>query len=163
MSMAGTSAATNIRIQWDHAKGSREGRLAFSQAIGQLAPYSGTIFPEVVELRDGYAKIEIGDRREVRNHLNSIHAIAQANVAEMASGLAMLYSLPENARAIITGLSIDFVKKARGVISAECECQVPEGNQRREYQFDVFVRDATQDLVAKATVRWLVGPDVSKS
>ncbi len=157
------SIAANVRRQWDHSKGSREGRVAFSRMIGQMAPYSGTIGAEVVELERGYAKIQMQDRREVRNHLNSVHALAVSNLAELTSGLAMLYSVPENARSIITGLSVEFVKKARGILTAECSCDVPETNQRREYQFEVNVKDATRDLVAKATVRWLVGPEETKT
>ena len=153
------TVAATVRRQWEHFKGSREGRLEFSRMIGQLAPYSGTIQAEVVELERGFAKVQLEDRREVRNHLNSIHALAVSNLAELTSGLAMLYGAPENARTIITGLSVDFVKKARGLLTAECSCETPETNQRREYQFDVTVRDATREPVAQVTVRWLVGPE----
>lgn len=123
-----------------------------------MAPYTGTIRPRVEELREGYARVSMRDRRGVRNHLSSVHAIAMMNLAEVSSGLALLYALPDDARAILTGLSIEYQKKGRGTLTAEALVQVPASNERREYEFDSVIRDAAGDTVATATARWLVGP-----
>ncbi len=156
--MRAAATATSIRSQWDQLKDQPGGKEIFSQAIGRMAPYSGTISPLVIDLSEGFCRIQMEDRPEVQNHLNSIHAIALVNLAEMTSGLAMLYSAPKDARSIITGLSIEYSKKARGRITSECRCQAPKTNQRREYDFDVVLRDEQADEVARARVRWLIGP-----
>lgn len=163
MTTAKTSFSASIRQQWNQLKGTREGRVAFSRSVGQLAPYSATIGAEVLEIRPGYAKIQMEDRQNVRNHLNSLHAVALANLAEMTSGLAMLYGAPADSRAIITRLSIEYLKKARGTITSECRCQAPESNERREYEFQISLTDEAGEEVAKAAVQWLVGPERVKA
>jgi acyl-coenzyme A thioesterase PaaI-like protein len=150
--------ATPIRSLWDRLAPLPGGRWMFSLALGRLAPYTGTISPRVEELRRGYARVSMRDRRRVRNHLRSIHAVALTNLAEVSSGLALTYSLPPDARAILTGLSIEFLRKGRGRLTAEAELEPPGGNERKEYQFQSTIRDSDGETVARATACWRVGP-----
>lgn len=143
---------------WGRTRGLPGGNRVFSALLGRMVPYTGTIRPRVEELRDGYARVSISDRRRLRNHLRSIHAIAVMNLAEVTGGLALNYGLPAGARAILTGLSIDYLKKARGRLTAEANIPLPETSERREYEYETVVRDAAGDEVARARARWLVGP-----
>ena len=123
-----------------------------------MARYTGTIRPRVQELRPGYARIRMQDRAALRNHLQSVHAIALMNLAEVTSGLAMMAGMPDDARAIITNLAIEYKKKARGTLEAECTTAPPQSNEKREYLLEAIVRDTAGEEVARATARWLVGP-----
>jgi acyl-coenzyme A thioesterase PaaI-like protein len=158
MRRSGRSPTTAMRNTWNRLRPIPGGTRLFSAFLGILVPYTGTIRPHVVELRAGYAKVQLRDRRRVRNHLDSIHAVAQMNLAEVTSGLAMMYGLPENSRGIVTGLSIDYLKKARGRLTAECECSIPDTSEARQHNVEAVVRDEAGDVVARATARWLVGP-----
>jgi acyl-coenzyme A thioesterase PaaI-like protein len=151
-------AANRVRALWDRLQRWPASSRIFSFAIARMVPYSGTVGARVVTLRSGYAKVQMRDRRRVRNHLHSIHAIALANLGELCTGLAMTYSLPTSARGILTGLSVEYLKKARGLLTAECTCQVPDWRVRGEHEVAAEIRDREGDVVARVRGRWLIGP-----
>lgn len=156
--MIDRSSGNPIRTLWDRLARLPAGAAIFSLLLGRIAPYSGTIRPRVLEIREGYARVAMKDRRAVRNHLSSIHAIALMNLAEVTTGLALHYKLPLHARAILTGISIEYLKKARGRLEAEAEAPLPSGLEREEVALAGVIRDAGGEIVARATARWLVGP-----
>ncbi len=126
--------------------------------IGWMIPYSGSIHPRVLELRAGYAKIQMRDRRSVRNHLHSVHAIALMNLGELTTGLAMTLAMPDDARGIVTGLSMEYLKKARGVLTAECIAPPFDATVSGPHDFTADIVDTSGAVVARATAHWLVGP-----
>lgn len=144
--------------RWQRLGRSRLGRWIFSRGIGFIAPYSGTIQPQVVELEPGRAVIRIRERRRVSNHLRSVHAAALMNLCELTGGLLALISSPPGARMIITRFEIDFVKKARGVLTSTGTCEVPQRPDHGDLPVTVEVRDQAGDEVCRARVVALVGP-----
>jgi len=137
---------------WERLAPLPGGKRLFSWLLWRLVPYTGSVRPQVLELRPGYAKVRMTDRRAVRNHLNSIHAVALANLAEVTSGL------PGSARGIPTTLSIAYLKKARGTLTAEARCEIPDSSREAEHDFESVIADAAGHVVARATVRWRIGP-----
>jgi acyl-coenzyme A thioesterase PaaI-like protein len=133
------------------------GRALFMVAFGNQVPYSGALGARVVHLEPGFARLELDDRRGVRNHLNSIHAIALANLGEMASGLAMTTALPPGIRGIVIGLAIEFTKKARGRLTAESRVVVPDVQGDMPFEVVAAIRDAAGDTVATVRVNWRLG------
>lgn len=152
-----------IREAWDGLTQVPGGKLLFSQLVGRMAAYTGSIGARVEELRHGFAETSMRDRPKLRNHLRSVHAIALANLAELTGNIAVAYSMPDDARFIVAGLSIEYVKKARGTIRGLCHCPTVTSNERKEYPVLVTLLDASGDEVAKVTLRTLVGPKKGRS
>ena len=147
-----------LRDAWNLLSGMPGGKVVFSRLVGRLAPYTGTIHASVTVLRAGYSEVQMHDRRAVRNHLDCVHAVALANLAELAGNVALMYSLPDDARFIVSGLEIEYTKKARGTITAVGEAPVPRSAARAQYDVPVTLRDAGGDEVARAILHSLVGP-----
>ena len=143
---------------WNRLAHRPGGKWLFSRLLARQVPYTGTIGAVIEELRPGYARASLRDRRIVRNHLNSIHAVALVNLGEVVSGLAMLTALPSTARGIVTGLSMEYTKKARGALSAESHVTLPPIEAAQRLELVAEIRDDAGDMVARATVNWLVGP-----
>jgi uncharacterized protein (TIGR00369 family) len=145
-----------VQQWWNRLSTKPGGKALFSIIIGRTAPYTGSIGARVEELRPGYAKWTLRDRRSLRNHLNSIHAVALVNLAEVTSGTAMLMSLPVGTRGIVTSLTTTYMKKARGRLTAECRCDLPEITGDTHFELRAEIRDEAGDVVATATVTWLL-------
>ena len=154
-----TESKTNlIRDVWNRLEGIPGGKLLYSRVVGRLAPYTRTIGAVVQELGQGYSRVTLADRRSVRNHLSCIHAVALANLVELTGNLALGYSLPDDARFIVSGMSLDYVKKARGTITGECHIPPIGSSARNEYDVPVTLKDPGGEVVVKATLKTLVGP-----
>ena len=147
-----------LRALWRRLAPLPGGKTLFSLLLGRISPYSGTIGARVEELSPGFCRASLRDRRRVRNHLNSVHAMALANFAELTSGLAVLSGLAPGVQGIVTGFSITYQKKARGRLTAECRVSGLEVVVEREQEAEVTVSDTAGDVVARATARWRLRP-----
>jgi len=152
-----------IRTLWDRLHAVPAGKLLFSKLVGQAAPYTGSVEPRVQELREGYARVSMRDRRSVRNHLDCVHAVALTNLAELTGNVAMAYSMPDDARFIVAGLSIEYLKKARGEITGEAHCPVPTNATKQTYEVPVSLLNSAGEEVAHAKLSTLVGPKKSRA
>lgn len=153
-----TPTGANILRYWNKLATVPAGKYLFSKFLGIGIPYTGSMGARIQSLAVGHAVVQLRDRRKVRNHLNSVHAIALANLAELTSGLATLCGMPDTARGILTGFEIEYLKKSRGTITGECRCDIPATDERTEYLVQVDLTDKSGDIVAIAHAKWLIGP-----
>lgn len=152
------SAGSRLLSTWDTLSRLPAGRWLFTQVIKRMVPYSGSVDPRVDMLEPGYARVSIRQRRRLEQHLGSIHAVALMNVAEFASGAAMMTALPDGYRGIVTKISMEYFKKGRGTVTATSRPQLPKPLAEGEYDFTSDVTDESGSLVARAIVRWKLGP-----
>ncbi len=134
------------------------GKLVFGWLLGFYVPYSGSITPEILELEEGYAKVLMRDRRRLRNHLSSLHAAALMNFAELTSGLAFISGLGSDMQGIVTHFEMDYLKKGRGDLTAECKSQSVGIKEEKQCEVEAIIRDHKNDIVARGRATWLIRP-----
>ncbi|MDH5217459.1 MAG: DUF4442 domain-containing protein [Gammaproteobacteria bacterium] len=157
MSWKGKTIGEKTLARWNLLSRFPGGKWIFSKIVGRTAPYSGSIGARILDMKPGLVHVGLRDRKAVRNHLNSIHAIALANLGEIASGLAVICSLPPNVRGIVTNIQIEYKKKARGYLIAEGRASVSQINGDTDLQVSAEIKDQDSDIVAIVTVDWRLG------
>ncbi|HAY77073.1 MAG TPA: DUF4442 domain-containing protein [Gemmatimonadetes bacterium] len=158
MSQKKENPSTKLNRWWNLLSRFPAGRWIFSKLLGLMVPYTRSIRCTVVQFEPGYAEVLLHDRWGVRNHLRSVHAIALANLGELATGLSLIGGLSPRLRAILTGLDVRYTKKARGPLLAEARCTVPEIVSEVDHAVEATIRDSDGDTVAIVTAHWLLSP-----
>jgi acyl-coenzyme A thioesterase PaaI-like protein len=145
--------------QWRRLSRLPGGEALFSRVLGWKVPYTGALGARVRLLEPGRARITLRVRRGVRNHLGSAHAVALTNLGELTTGLAVLTALPPGVPGIVLRLESEFLKKGRGLLTAEAEAgpiEVEPGDST-EFWVDAVIRDLEGDPVARVRALWLLG------
>ncbi len=145
---------TSILSTWEKFTRRPFGKRIVSKMVGLMAPYTGTIGAEILELGPGFARAQIRDRWGLRNHLKSLHAVALMNLGEMTTGLAMMSVLPKGGRGIVLELQMQYVKKSRGTITAEARATIPSEPGSHDVWVEGELKNATGELVARARAKW---------
>ncbi|HEX6694031.1 MAG TPA: DUF4442 domain-containing protein [Longimicrobiales bacterium] len=150
--------AERLLTLWRRLSPRPGGRWLFSRLVGRMIPYTGSMGASVTRLARGSATVMLRERRAIRNHVGSIHAAALTNLGELASGLALMTAAPPDVRGIPIRLTTEFLKKARGVLTAESTASFPRVTEPVEHEAVAEIRDESGDVVARVTAVWRVAP-----
>ncbi len=142
---------------WQRLQGWPLGQRLFGLLLRWVNPYSGQLGARICDLSPGYCRATLRDRRAIRNHLDSIHAVALTNFGELVSGLALICAMPENVRGIPVSINIEFLRKARGRLSAESHSSLPPVSGDIIHKVSTEIRDADDITVARVEVNWKIG------
>jgi len=133
------------------------GRWLFSRALCFRAPYFRTIRPRIETLEPTRSVWRMKKRRAVENHLGTVHAIAMANLCELAAGTLMESGLPSTMRWIPKGMTIQYLSKAKTDLVGEArhdDLENVEGN----VPVTVTVKDQEGTAVVEASITMQVSP-----
>ena len=141
------------------------GRWLFGRVACWRAPYFGTIAPRFHVVERDRCEVSIRDRRRVHNHLGTVHAIALCNLAELAGGVMMEAGTPRGMRWIPKGMTVEYLKKAKGTVHAVATPAraIEVRSEGYEVPVDVEVRDPEGTSVFRAKIAMWVSPRRGKS
>lgn len=128
------------------------GKKILSKAICARVPYFGSINPLVLELKPNYVEVFVKKHRAVTNHLNTVHAIAMCNMAEMAGGLMTDSSIPKGARWIPVGMTVEYKRKAKTDLTAYAKGDGIDWTQTGNVIVPVEIRDTNEQIVFTAEI-----------
>jgi acyl-coenzyme A thioesterase PaaI-like protein len=132
------------------------GRWLFARVICFRAPYFASIRPRFVELRPGLCQVTMRKRRAVQNHIGTVHAIAMANLCELAGGMLMEVTIPVTMRWIPRGMTIEYLRKAQGGVTAIARLDKAEWHAPENVGLPLTVTDAAGTEVVRAVITMYV-------
>lgn len=124
----------------------------FSQLVCQMAPYFSSIEPRLERLQPGSAQARVAFRREITNHLGTVHAIAMCNAAELVAGTMTDVSIPAGWRWIPKGMSVEYLAKAKSDIRAVADGSGVDWSTPGDKVVPVDVYDAEDRKVFTARI-----------
>ncbi len=131
------------------------GKILFAKIVGWTAPFFAKIKPRFIDLRPAFCQTQIDDRRGVRNHLGTINAGALCSLAEMTGGLALDTVVPKNMRWIPKTMTVQYVAKATGTITATSEFAT-DIVRTGDVVIPIVVRNASDNVVFTADITFYV-------
>ena len=143
---------------WNKLRASGLGRWLFSRIVCFRAPYFASISPLFHRLEKGIAVVSIKKRRKVKNHIGTIHAIAMANLCEIAAGTVIEASIPQTMRWIPKGMEIQYLAKAETTVTVTAEMPDVEHGGPRDVNVACSVRDVNGKEVVHADICMYVTP-----
>ncbi|MBL0729875.1 hotdog fold domain-containing protein [Piscinibacter sp. HJYY11] len=125
---------------------------AFSAAIGNVAPYFASIEPQFIELRKGFAEVRVRNQRKVHNHIGTVHAIALCNGAELVAGTCTDVSIPQGARWLPIGMTVQYLAKAKTDIRVVTEADGVDWSKPGNIEVPVAAYDTEGTKVFNAVI-----------
>ena len=128
------------------------GKKIFSKMVCVIPPYFSSIKPLITKLDHGYCSVSMRKRRAVTNHINTVHAIAMCNMAELSGGLLTEVSLPKGTRWLPSGMSVQYLKKAKTDLTAIADGRDINWDEEGNKVVPVEIKDINDEVVFTAQI-----------
>jgi acyl-coenzyme A thioesterase PaaI-like protein len=137
------------------------------EQFAQQAPFFGTVGVVLESVGPGVARATLENRKDISNHLGTLHAGALFTLGEGASGAAVGGAFADEVttlRAVSTKASIDYLNIAKGLTIAEAKVVEPIADLRAQLDHDgkaachveVRLSSTSGKDVAVMQVEWLL-------
>ncbi|KAF9380372.1 hypothetical protein CPB97_008384 [Podila verticillata] len=126
----------------------------FSLAVGFANPYSRSIHYRITEVEKGKVCGVMKETPEISNTLRCVHAAALITFGETVGTLTVLTWLGKKDRVILTNISCEYIKVARGYLTATS--LVPDFKEAHatDLTTEVTIKNQAFDTVSKLTLTW---------
>jgi acyl-coenzyme A thioesterase PaaI-like protein len=128
------------------------GPAKFTETLCSMAPYFSSILPSFKELVPGKAIVDVPFRREITNHLGSVHAIALCNAAELVAGTMTDVSVPAGWQWIPKGMRVQYLAKAKSDVTAVADGSKIDWNTEGDLDVPVSIADKEGKQVFSAVI-----------
>jgi acyl-coenzyme A thioesterase PaaI-like protein len=132
------------------------GQWLFARIVSFKAPYFASIKPRFHELRPGFCQVSVRKRRAVLNHIGTVHAIAMANLCELAAGMLMEVTIPTGMRWIPRGMTIEYLRKAETDVTGTARLDRTDWAEPGDVGVPVSVTDRHGTEVVRAVITMYV-------
>lgn len=143
---------------WKTFGGNAFGNWLVSRIVCLKAPYFSSIKPTFTDIRPGRVEVFFKKRRSVQNHINTVHAIAMCNAAELAGGTCLDVSLNSDFRWIPVGMTVQYLKMAKTDLRAVCEVPAYDWEDACDVVMPVSVTDTNGVEVFHADITMRISP-----
>jgi acyl-coenzyme A thioesterase PaaI-like protein len=149
---------SQVLTLWNKTTALPLGERVFSFLFAQKAPYFASIRPRFLSIDPNYVELLIPDRRRVRNHLGTVHAIALCNGLEAAMGALAEVTIPADKRWIPKGMDVAYTAKAAGDVTCTAETDPEQWEAEGDLPVRVRGRLADGTVVIEGVIRLWVTP-----
>ncbi|KAL1921819.1 uncharacterized protein VTP21DRAFT_10461 [Calcarisporiella thermophila] len=128
----------------------------FSIVTGVGNPHSRSISFRVTTIMKGSCSGILQDERRIRDIFGNVHIGALITFAQLLSEMAAISKLGNKGRANLVSLSVEYLKKSRGLITGTAHFQLEDGPEKQEIVSEVVLKDMVLDTVAIVKLTWEV-------
>ncbi|MDP3856394.1 MAG: hotdog fold domain-containing protein [Stagnimonas sp.] len=132
------------------------GPAKFTTQLCAMAPYFGSIAPSFNELAPSRASVDVPFRREITNHLGTVHAIALCNAAELVAGTMTDVSIPAGWQWIPKGMQVRYLAKVKSDFKAVADGSQVDWTTEGDLDVPVSITDQEGKQVFTAVVTMVV-------
>lgn len=153
-----TNSAGPTLSDWQKRSTSRFGRWLFTRALCRRAPYFASIKPQFLELRPAVCVVLMPRQNSVAGPGATVHALAIANLCELAASTVTEITLPGTMSWHSRGMTIEYLRRAESDITATARLNKTEWGEAQNVAVPVTAVDRNGTEVARAVITMRVEP-----
>ena len=141
---------------WRRLNGRYYGRWWFTRLACRDAPYLSSIRPQFRSLRPGLCSVSLSHHRAVLDPTGSVHAMAMANLCELAARVLMQTTVPEKYHWAPRGMTIEYLAAVGTDALATARLDRSDWSSGSQVGVPVTVVDASGREAARAVISMAV-------
>ena len=142
---------------WRRLSGGSVGRWWFTRLVCRQAPYLSSIRPRFRTLRPGLCSVSLRHHRDVVDPAGRLHAMAMANLCELAARVLMEATIPAKYHWAPRGMTIEYLATVGTDALATARLDRSEWDGTAQVGVPVTVVDANGREAARAVISMAVG------